>query len=99
MMAENTGITAIFGANSEAGVSVVRSLADTFKIPYFFAVDEIPMYEDSTAINIYPKLDALTKVGHWCHGYYMYLPSHFVIHTLNWYNSRRLCNSGSNWQF
>lgn len=61
-MAENTGITAIFGANSEAGVSVVRSLADAFKIPYLFAVNEIPVYEDSVAINIYPKSDALTMV-------------------------------------
>lgn len=61
-MAENTGITAIFGANSEEGVSLVRSVADTFKIPYFFAIDEMQMYEDSTAINVYPKIAALTQV-------------------------------------
>lgn len=62
-MSTDFGITAIFGANSFEGVSLVQSIAETFRIPYFFSVWDAPTYPNGTSFNLYPQVETVSEVS------------------------------------
>ncbi len=61
-MKYESGITAVFGANSEEGISVVQSVTDFFNIPYLFSAYSAPLYKDGYSVNVFPEMETLTEV-------------------------------------